>query len=541
MRQSIAIVLCLLLPSAFFTQPQTSAVKNSFQEVTSHLDPGGNLYVYLSTEEWFKDLTTQINQFRDLVAAVPNTTPADRQNTNLAFGLLSNLVKRSGIEEISGFGMSSVAVEKGLYQSKSMLHHYRGNDSGFLWSIFGKQAHALDGLDLLPANTAFAAFSDLDLFLLWSILDREIEQSGIPGAPQGLQTFRSQFTAASGVNFDRAIASLGGECGVVFTLDENGNNNAFLPGTTIPIPEFALMLACKVKDDTIFDALDSSLRTNPQVIRTNRGGLRMRTIPSPAPAPINIRPSIARSDNYLFIASNDVVIEAALAAKAGTRPGLKSTDEFRKLSQRVPVQGNSFTFRSSRIADILATLARLQAPATGDATQVQMLSNLFGTPGIAGSYSVGANSDEGFLYTGNGGQNPATTLFLLPASAVTLIVATIAIPSLLRSRQAAQESSAVANLRTIATAEVTYAATTRGNYANLPTLIREGLLDSRFAGAVSGYEFTITLAGGSYTATANPVTPNAGRYGYFVGTDAVVRYSRTPNLAPTGQTGRPVQ
>ena len=41
MRQLIAIVLCILLPSAVFTQTQTSAVNNSFQEVTSHLDPGG--------------------------------------------------------------------------------------------------------------------------------------------------------------------------------------------------------------------------------------------------------------------------------------------------------------------------------------------------------------------------------------------------------------------------------------------------------------------------------------------------------------------
>jgi len=51
MRQLIAIVLCVLLPSAVLTQTQTSAVKNSFQEATSHLDSGGNLYLYLSTEE----------------------------------------------------------------------------------------------------------------------------------------------------------------------------------------------------------------------------------------------------------------------------------------------------------------------------------------------------------------------------------------------------------------------------------------------------------------------------------------------------------
>ena len=44
-------------------------------------------------------------------------------------------------------------------------------------------------------------------------------------------------------------------------------------------------------------------------------------------------------------------------------------------------------------------------------------------------------------------------LELLIVVAIILIIATIAIPSLLRSRQAANESAAVATLRTINTAE----------------------------------------------------------------------------------------
>src|SRR5262245_41120262 len=127
MRKSLAVALCILLPSAVFPQTQSSAVKTSFQEVTSHLDTGGDLYVYLSTEEWRKGLSAQIAQIRDVVNAVPNTSAADKQNQALIFGLLANLVKQSGIEEISGVGMSSIAVEKGLYHSKAMLHHYRGN------------------------------------------------------------------------------------------------------------------------------------------------------------------------------------------------------------------------------------------------------------------------------------------------------------------------------------------------------------------------------------------------------------------------------
>src|SRR5207253_8585759 len=45
-------------------------------------------------------------------------------------------------------------------------------------------------------------------------------------------------------------------------------------------------------------------------------------------------------------------------------------------------------------------------------------------------------------------------LELLIVVAIILIIATIAIPSMLRSRQAANESHAIANLRTLNTAEV---------------------------------------------------------------------------------------
>ena len=48
---------------------------------------------------------------------------------------------------------------------------------------------------------------------------------------------------------------------------------------------------------------------------------------------------------------------------------------------------------------------------------------------------------------------------LLIVVAIILIIAAIAIPNLLRARMAANESSAVASIRTINTAEVTYSST----------------------------------------------------------------------------------
>ena len=138
-------------------------------------------------------------------------------------------------------------------------------------------------------------------------------------------------------------------------------------------------------------------------------------------------------------------------------------------------------------------------------------------------------------------------LELLIVVAIILIIATIAIPSLLRSRQAANESSAVANLRTVNTAEVTYLSSAGGNYGAISDLVTAGLLDTRFSSAaVSGYAYVVTNSGSDYTATATPTSVNAGRYGYFSLPDAVVRYQSavTTNCNPCypgTQSGAPVQ
>ena len=132
-------------------------------------------------------------------------------------------------------------------------------------------------------------------------------------------------------------------------------------------------------------------------------------------------------------------------------------------------------------------------------------------------------------------------LELLIVVAIILIIATIAVPSLLRSRQSANEAAAVSNLKLLNTAEVTYTTSGTTGYGTIADLVTGGLLDSRFSTAISGYVFTITVSGDDYTATAIARGANDGRYDYYTKPDYVIRYSTTSTRAPVGLTGEPVR
>jgi len=134
---------------------------------------------------------------------------------------------------------------------------------------------------------------------------------------------------------------------------------------------------------------------------------------------------------------------------------------------------------------------------------------------------------------------------LLIVVAIILIIAAIAIPNLLRARMAANESSAVASIRTINTAEITYGSNypTVGYAATLaplggatpctPTSTTACLIDNVLAtGVKSGYAFAAASAGGppatTYYAVATPITLNqTGTRSFCSFEDAVVRVQPT--------------
>ena len=134
---------------------------------------------------------------------------------------------------------------------------------------------------------------------------------------------------------------------------------------------------------------------------------------------------------------------------------------------------------------------------------------------------------------------------LLIVVAIILIIAAIAIPNLIKSKMAANESSAVGSLRTLTTGEIafasacpaigfTHALADLGTAATCPG--GNGQIDTTLqAGSKSGYTFTNPgRSSGNTPETqfawlATPASVSSGTRGFYVDESGVIRYSPDGN------------
>lgn len=126
---------------------------------------------------------------------------------------------------------------------------------------------------------------------------------------------------------------------------------------------------------------------------------------------------------------------------------------------------------------------------------------------------------------------------LLIVVAVIGIIAAIAVPNFVQSKKAANEASAIASVRSLITAQITYATTVgAGQFATgLGELQSAGFIDEVIGGgAKDGYSFSTSGSGStSFTVHGDPVTRGTtGERSFYGDHTGVIRYNLAGPAGP---------
>jgi type II secretory pathway pseudopilin PulG len=283
--------------------------------------------------------------------------------------------------------------------------------------------------------------------------------------------------------------------------------------------------------------LDKLLTSLPvQKQQTEEGGFFYHSITVPSsPKPTQI--AYVFADGYLVVASSRETAREAIALHQSGLSLAKSPKFLASLPPGALPNASVVLYQDS--TSMMASRLRQLSPELADAlshvetTPVTYL--VYGEPTAIRGVSASGGMDVG----------------------VVLVGAAVAIPNLLRARTAANESSAVATLRMLNVAQISYAAgyPEKGYARNLPLLGPDprgpnfnspehaSLIGDPIGGAScltpatcikSGYRFSLTTICtarrcGQYVIAATPVSASTGTRSFCSTSDAVVRMNPNPD------------
>ncbi|MEN8221900.1 MAG: hypothetical protein ABFR36_01465 [Acidobacteriota bacterium] len=406
----------------------TGTVPTGFSSITSKLEKGGDLFVYLNTSKISASIERSINTLKETITSSEKMQGGQKGEAEKWFTFIKSILKGSGLLEISGIGISSKEYEKGFTRSKFIVQHDPDKGKGLFWNSGSNRSGDLSSLDILTEDTVFASFSDINYNTIWKWIRKQAEQSGDDKIRFGLTSMEKDLKD-NGIDLNSLLSSINGETGIIFTMDKTNIKEYPTPDKKIKFPDPGFALVIETANDSIFTLLSKKI---PEVKIIEKDGVKSISIKTPK-MPFSFSPKIIQAENMLIIASRPEIVESIL--KGAGDKSIRNSEEFKKLSTGMPDSGNGFTFLSSAFFSEILRIQKEVNPGNVEAQNkgMEFIKKMGLNFDNLSFFRIVRRTDEGYNLTTNSTMK-IEMLMMLPAIAAGGVFAAVLIPQLSKSR-----------------------------------------------------------------------------------------------------------
>jgi len=432
-----------------------AASKARYDQVVAQLDPGGDLLVVANLEGCVQSLVSNVVLLAGLASEsgqpVGGSSPWTR---------IPGFLDRQGFYAVQGVGASLVPREDGLNAFKVFMARDPAAADRPLWrGCVGGAPVVLRSPRFLPADTVLVRAGAGECGQFWKMFRAGMRDVLSPKEAADFDRTISGLVSNTGVDLDAAFESLLGDG--FFSVQLSSTATVDLPlgagGAPHAFPVPTVLMGVAVRDETLLAMLDGALaRGQVPVLKSRVGEAEVHSVNLPMPMPFPFQPAYVIHQGFFLIGSTPEVVTAGIRAFDGGG-GWMDSAEYRQAFAGLPDRNNGWVYLNPRFMRTVREVQRqMMASAGPDAMGGAVFDRIFGGDEDQRCAGVIENLEGGILMRGTTSMRGQALIGQTMMAPVGLMAA-IAIPSFMKSRQASRTNACVNNLRQIDAAKEQWA------------------------------------------------------------------------------------
>lgn len=428
-----ALTLSPLMAEEHEAQARRAAQQQVFRTTIENLDLGGDLLLFVNTEDIARSL---VGGLAELVAMIAEQEP-DATEPAAVLQRINGFMEKTGMYDLRAMGMSSILRDDGQYDVKSFLSRAPTDETPMFWKMFGGAPRQLESPGMIPASAEVVMVSECAMQDLWAFIRGGIREVGGEEVHAQVEEMIAGMKE-EGIDVEKVVASLGDEIAIALTL--HGKRTMELPVAdgTASIPEPGLLVALKTTDDTLHKLLlHACIQMEIPLKQVEVAEGVVHVFPENPDAPFTLQPAMITADGYLLLASSPQILGSALQA-GRAKNGFMARPDIAAAMKDMPAAVNAFSFASDRFYEVMLDI---QKTAMDDqhtsVTESALMERIMQWNKAGATLSYRVNRDEGMFSHTISPQSGRQVLLTMVAAPVGL-VAGIAAPAIMMAQSKAE-------------------------------------------------------------------------------------------------------